>query len=80
MAWIDVVREDEAEGELLEQYEKHKTPEGVDNILKIHSLNPPSLRDHYQFYHTLMFGKSELKRAQREMLAVVVSRANQCHY
>ena len=31
-------------------------------------------------YLAVMFGKSDLSRAQREMLAVVVSAANQCHY
>ena len=31
-------------------------------------------------YTTVMFGASELSRAQREMLATVVSVANRCHY
>ena len=53
---------------------------GVDNILKIHSLNPPSLRAHFEFYKTLMRGPSGLSRIQREMIAVVVSTANRCHY
>jgi hypothetical protein len=53
---------------------------GVDHILKIHSLNPPSLQTHYDLYKTLMRGRSELSRAQREMIAVVVSTVNQCHY
>lgn len=81
MAWIKVIKEDEAQNSLKEFYEKHTTPAGiVDNILKIHSLNPPSLEGHYQFYRILMFGKSDLSRAQREMIAMVVSVTNQCHY
>lgn len=81
MAWIKVIKEDEASGELREFYDKHITPEGVvDNILKIHSLNPPSLQGHYDFYRTLMFGKSDLSRVQREMIAVAVSVVNKCHY
>lgn len=81
MAWIKVIKENEADGSLKDFYDAHKTPDGeVDNILKIHSLNPPSLDGHYQFYHTLMFGKSQLSRVQREMMAVVVSVANKCHY
>lgn len=81
MAWIKVIAEDEAEGELREFYDKHTTPEGVvDNILKIHSLNPPSLHGHYDFYSTLMYGKSDLSRIQREMLAVVISVVNRCYY
>ncbi|RMF66960.1 MAG: alkylhydroperoxidase, partial [Calditrichaeota bacterium] len=57
MAWIKMVTEEEAEGRLKELYEKHMTPQGVvDNVLKIHSLNPKSLEEHYRFYRTLMYG------------------------
>ena len=81
MTWIKTVNEAEAEGSLKEHYEKHMTPHGiVDNVLKIHSLNPPSLDGHYQFYRTLMYGKSDLSRARREMIATVVSVINNCHY
>jgi len=81
MAWIKVIKETEADGGLKEFYDNHKGADGlVDNILKIHSLNPKSLEGHYQFYRVLMFGKSELSRIQRESIAVVVSTVNQCHY
>ncbi len=81
MAWIEVIGEDEAEGDLKRQYDRHRTSHGiVDNVLKIHSLNPASLEGHYRFYRTLMYGKSDLSRAQREMIAVVVSAVNRCHY
>jgi uncharacterized peroxidase-related enzyme len=81
MAWIKVIQEAEASGELRELYDGLTEPwGGVDNIMKIHSLNPPSLHAHFELYKTLMRGKSGLSRAQREMLAVVVSSANQCHY
>ncbi len=81
MAWIKVVDEDEAEGELKKMYEKLIEPwGGVDNILKIHSLNPASLSGHFEFYKTLMRGRSDLSRAQREMIAVVVSALNKCRY
>ena len=76
-----MIREDQAEGRLKEQYDRLSGPSGdVDNILRIHSLNPPSLRGHFDFYKTLMRGRSPLSRVQREMIAVVVSAANQCHY
>jgi len=81
MAWIKTIKESDAIGSLQELYEKYQTSDGsVDNILKIHSLNPASLQGHYNFYKALMFGKSELKRVQREMIAVIVSAANNCHY
>ena len=81
MAWIKVIDEDKATGRLKTLYKKYGDPfEGVDNILKIHSLNPGSLRYHYDLYKHLMKGKSGLSLAQREMIAIVVSRINACHY
>ena len=81
MAWIKVIPEKEATGQLRELYEKYAEPSGVvDNILKIHSLSPESLRAHVVVYKTLMYGKSPIKRPQREMIAVVASAANRCTY
>ena len=81
MAWIETVHEDQAEGDLQELYSTMIEPwGGVDNIMKIHSLNPPSLHGHNVLYRTLMRGKSELSIVQREMIAVVVSAINQCVY
>ncbi len=81
MAWIEVIAEDDAEGPLEDSYEKHRGGSGrVDNILKIHSLNPPSLEGHSELYRTLMFGRSGLSRTRREMIALVVSTSNRCHY
>jgi uncharacterized peroxidase-related enzyme len=80
MAWIRWIPEDEADGRLSELYEECGTPSGVDHILKIHSLNPESLNGHYRLYEHLMRGPSGLSRAEREMIAVVVSQTNGCHY
>jgi alkylhydroperoxidase family enzyme len=81
MAWIDMISEENADGELKQVYTQLLEPwGGVDNIMKIHSLNLPSLLAHDLFYRTLMYGKSELSRLQREMIAVVVSSINHCHY
>jgi alkylhydroperoxidase family enzyme len=52
----------------------------VDHILAIHGPNPASLWDHVTLYRRLMAGPSPLSRTRREMLAVVTSRANDCHY
>jgi hypothetical protein len=48
----------------------------VDNILKIHSLHPTSLRSHYDFYKLVMHGPGPLSRIQRERIAAVVSTVN----
>ena len=81
MAWIKVIIEDEADGDLAEQYGQLIEPwGGVDNIIKIHSLNPESLRAHVLLYKKVMYGKSPIKRPKREMIAVVASVANRCEY
>lgn len=82
MAWIKTIAEGQAEDDHLRTlYKKYGDPfDGVDNILKIHSLNPESLRHHYDLYKHLMTGQSRLSRMQREMIAVVVSAANGCDY
>lgn len=81
MSWIKEIGPDEAEGELLHQYRALEQQRGkVANILKVHSLRPSSLQAHLALYMDLMFASGGLSRAQRELIAVVVSRANQCNY
>ena len=38
------------------------------------------MRQHYELYRELMYGRGPLSRLQREMIAVVVSAANDCYY
>ncbi len=81
MAWIKTISEEDAEGLLKREYEAAVRRAGrVYNIVKIHSLKPPVLRTFIQLYLHLMHGPSPLSRAQREMIALVVSRVNQCFY
>ena len=81
MAWIRMIREDEATGPLKMHYARYGSDrEGVDHILRIHSLNPDSLKYHYDLYKHLMTGPSGLSRAQREMIGTVTSKINGCHY
>ena len=81
-AWIEVIPEADAQGLLRELYEKEwdKQHQLVDNILKVHSLHPETLRAHVDLYRTVMYGKSAIPRPEREMIGVVVSAINQCHY
>ena len=80
LPWISWIPEDEAEGRLVELYASYAGEEGLDHILKIHSLNPPSMEGHMRYYAHLMRGPSGLSRAEREMIAVVVSVENGCRY
>jgi len=81
MAYIPVVDPGQAEGALKETYAQAERRAGrVFNILKIMSQSPDALRSSMDLYLAIMFGKSSLSRAQREMLATVVSATNGCHY
>jgi alkylhydroperoxidase family enzyme len=81
VAWIKTISTQEAQGELRHEYEAAIERAGrVWNIVKLMSLNPRTLRASMGVYLSAMHGPSPLTRAQREMLAVVVSQANDCHY
>lgn len=74
MTWIDQIEVGDADGKLGEMYAALIAKRGkVSNILKAHSLNPDAMGNHLGLYMTLMFGRSELRRAEREAVAVVVS-------
>lgn len=81
MPYIKVISPQEAEGDLKLIYDDLLKKRGkLAAVHLIQSLNPQSIVNHMELYLGIMFGKSPLKRAHREMLAVVVSRANQCLY
>jgi uncharacterized peroxidase-related enzyme len=81
MPYINVIQHEEAEGNLKGIYDDLVKKRGkLAEIHKIQSLNPESIVNHMDLYMTIMFGKSPLKRYQREMIAVVVSAANKCEY
>ena len=50
------------------------------HILASHSANRAVLKGHLALYRAIMFGEGGLTRAEREALAVTVSKANDCHY
>jgi alkylhydroperoxidase family enzyme len=77
-AYIQTINETEAEGKLKALYDQLGGK--VANIIKVHSLFPDSMESHLQYYKTIMFKKSPLTRAEREMIATVVSSVNKCHY
>ena len=81
MAFIPYVPYAAAEGLLADLYRRYDRGDGtLDNIIRIHSLNPRSMKDHVELYAHLMRGPSPLTRVQREMLAVAVSSFNDCFY
>jgi alkylhydroperoxidase family enzyme len=81
MPWIRTISEGEASGLLGQIYDEARQRAGrVFEVIRISSLNPPVLGAFVEMYKALMHGPSPLSRAQREMIAVVVSRLNDCHY
>ena len=75
---IDVA---EASGALRTEYDAAVARAGkVFNIVKAMSLRPSVLKRSIELYKGIMHGASALSRQERELLAVVVSRTNDCHY
>jgi alkylhydroperoxidase family enzyme len=78
---IRLIDEREATGALAEEYQAAIERAGkVFNIVKAMCHNPRVLNRSMELYRAVMFGPSELLRTERELLAVVVSVANDCHY
>lgn len=81
MPFIKTIEPEQAEGSLKQVYKNLIESRGkLAEVHKIQSLNPDALVAHMELYMTVMFGKSHLKRYQREMLGVVTSAANRCDY
>ena len=81
VAYLRLIEVAEATGELRVEYDAAIGRAGkVFQIVKAMSLRPRTLRAAMELYKEVMFGRSELSRADRELLAVVVSCANDCHY
>ncbi|HHG84387.1 MAG TPA: peroxidase [Bacteroidetes bacterium] len=81
MAYIEIVSQEDAEGKLEAVYSDIVKKRGqLSEVLMIQSLNPESIEKHVDLYMNVMFGKSPLRRVQREMIAVLVSLTNNCPY
>ncbi len=81
MARIQVIDYNEATGDLKDVYDDLLGKRGkLAEVHKIQSLNPATIIHHMDLYMAIMYARSPLSRAQREMMAVVVSAANNCEY
>lgn len=82
MAWIETIREDEWDGDLAKLYPDVSDRDSgrVDNIMQIHSLNPTAMAAHNALYESAMRGTPTLRKVERELIALVVSTVNECHY
>ena len=81
MTWIRTIAPEDATGRLAKTYAAAvERAGGVAGIVRAMSLHPGSLDAAMGLYQQAMFRDGSLTRAQCEMLATVVSRANDCHY
>ena len=81
MARIRVIQPEEAVTPLKEIYRELEAKRGrLSEVIKIQSLHPSSIQSHINFYMDIMFSKTALIRAEKELIAVVVSAANGCLY
>lgn len=81
MPHIEVIPYEESTGELKAIYDSLIAARGkLADVHIIQSLNPATIVSHMNLYKDILFGQSPLKRPQREMIAVIVSAANQCEY
>lgn len=81
MANIKVISYEEATGKLKDIYDGLIEKRGkLADVHTIQSLNPDTIIAHMELYRSIMFSHSPLTRAQREMIAVVVSATNGCSY
>lgn len=72
MAFIDYIPPEEILAE--HQVDDH------DNILQIHGVHSRVIRLHFELYVELMHRAGPLTRIQREMIGVLASIINSCHY
>lgn len=82
MAWIETIDESQWQGELAELKPLLVDPDTgqVDNIISIHSIDVGSMKAHLGLYRQAMKGTPSLPKVEREMIALVVSQINECHY
>lgn len=81
LTWLRVPDRDELPEAVHELWEPSLEKLGfVPNVLRLYALRPSHLLAWTAHYDELMKGDSALTKAEREMIAVVVSVANDCAY
>lgn len=81
-AWIRMLSDEEAGGDLREALALARTPHGtVDNVMRVHSLRPSTLRGHVFLYRAALHDDANtLPPWLQECIASYVSILNDCPY
>lgn len=81
-AWIRMLSDEEADDDLREALALARTPHGtVDNVMRVHSLRPSTLRGHVLLYRAALHDDTNTLPAWlQECIASYVSVLNDCPY
>lgn len=81
-AWIRMVPDAEADADLSDALQGARTPHGtVDNVLRVHSLRPNTMRGHMTLYKAALHDPANtLPLWMQEVVASYVSILNDCEY
>ncbi len=80
MTFIHTIGDDAAEGAVAKVYQKAKAEGGVHETTRLLSLWPEAMVMEGRRYQTVMLDETDLSRAEKEMIATVVSAKNHCTY
>jgi len=81
-AWIKMISDDEADDALLETLKLARTPHGtVDNVMRVHSLRPNTMRGHVVLYRAALHDEANtIPTWFQETISAYVSILNDCPY
>lgn len=81
-AWIGMIADEDADGDLLDALAMARTPHGtVDNVMRVHSLRPNTMRGHVILYRAALHDEANtLPLWLQETLSSYVSLLNDCAY
>ncbi len=81
-AWIRMIPDDEADAALERELDFARTPHGtVDNVMRVHSLRPSTMRGHVVLYRACLHDDgNKLPTWLQEVISSYVSVLNRCGY
>ncbi len=81
-AWIEMISDEDADNDLLDVLKLARTPHGtVDNVMRVHSLRPNTMRGHVILYRAALHDDANtIPMWLQETISSYVSILNDCPY
>jgi uncharacterized peroxidase-related enzyme len=81
-AWIEMIADEQADDDLLDALAMARTPHGtVDNVMRVHSLRPNTMRGHVILYRAALHDDANtIPMWLQETISSYVSILNRCDY